>query len=502
MSYFVLLRDADDGSLRLLGPDVLSTREQALEAVSLALRDDPSLRSAGVFLAELEAASPILFVEPVPPPAPAAVEEPVGGGEPVASEVEAYEESAAEGAEVPTAAVFDYAAYEVAPETPAEAELPTEAPEPEPTLAAGEEPTAADEGALTEEQEEPQREPAEWQYAVAEEVESRVEPEPAFAEPGPVEPDVAPTITEAEPAITAPGPVLAEQGSAFAEPEPRPTEVETPFTAWEPAVTAAEAPEAPMPPAEQRMPEVIQTPEGELELEPVEASYVYAGAQAVPEVEPRAAEEAAVEAAEEQAWTPPLAGDQPPPEPIVEEASTAVDTSWPAATVAEDAEVLAAIASLGPPEEGLGSADAVESGGGDAASPAGETAEPESGAWPWTASVPMSAELPAPDEPVLAEFPITEELVEEPWSGAPPTEIAAGEVLHDVESPAAEPATPPEAATEAPVEEPAAFSPAYEPGGDLDLSHYTCDDCVYVNTCPKVGQLTPQECGSFQWRSS
>jgi len=45
------------------------------------------------------------------------------------------------------------------------------------------------------------------------------------------------------------------------------------------------------------------------------------------------------------------------------------------------------------------------------------------------------------------------------------------------------------------------FAAAYEPVGGLDLGEYTCDDCVYVNTCPKVGQSTPAECGSFQWKS-
>ena len=44
--------------------------------------------------------------------------------------------------------------------------------------------------------------------------------------------------------------------------------------------------------------------------------------------------------------------------------------------------------------------------------------------------------------------------------------------------------------------------PGYEAAGDLDLETYTCDDCVYSNTCPKVGQSTPAECGSFQWKSS
>lgn len=42
----------------------------------------------------------------------------------------------------------------------------------------------------------------------------------------------------------------------------------------------------------------------------------------------------------------------------------------------------------------------------------------------------------------------------------------------------------------------------YEVSGSLDMSAYTCNDCIYSNTCPKVGEVTPAECGTFQWRSS
>ena len=42
---------------------------------------------------------------------------------------------------------------------------------------------------------------------------------------------------------------------------------------------------------------------------------------------------------------------------------------------------------------------------------------------------------------------------------------------------------------------------AYEPG-ELALDSYTCDDCVYVNTCPKHHQDKPATCGSFQWRAN
>ncbi len=42
---------------------------------------------------------------------------------------------------------------------------------------------------------------------------------------------------------------------------------------------------------------------------------------------------------------------------------------------------------------------------------------------------------------------------------------------------------------------------AYEPSGELSLADYTCTDCIYSNTCPKVNDSTPEECGSFQWKA-
>jgi hypothetical protein len=55
------------------------------------------------------------------------------------------------------------------------------------------------------------------------------------------------------------------------------------------------------------------------------------------------------------------------------------------------------------------------------------------------------------------------------------------------------------AAAEA-VADPPADDRVYEPGA-LNMNEYTCDDCVYVNTCPNQHQKRPAECGSFQWRS-
>ncbi|KAF0208045.1 MAG: hypothetical protein Q8S43_05590 [Actinomycetota bacterium] len=48
---------------------------------------------------------------------------------------------------------------------------------------------------------------------------------------------------------------------------------------------------------------------------------------------------------------------------------------------------------------------------------------------------------------------------------------------------------------------PEAPTVAYEPAGDLSLADYTCSDCIYSNTCPKVNESTPAECGSFQWKA-
>lgn len=48
---------------------------------------------------------------------------------------------------------------------------------------------------------------------------------------------------------------------------------------------------------------------------------------------------------------------------------------------------------------------------------------------------------------------------------------------------------------------PEAPTTAYEPAGDLSLADYTCADCIYSNTCPKVNESKPAECGSFQWKA-
>ncbi len=46
---------------------------------------------------------------------------------------------------------------------------------------------------------------------------------------------------------------------------------------------------------------------------------------------------------------------------------------------------------------------------------------------------------------------------------------------------------------------PAPPAKAYEPG-DVDMDGMTCDDCVYVDTCPNKDEREPANCGSFQWK--
>jgi hypothetical protein len=163
-----------------------------------------------------------------------------------------------------------------------------------------------------------------------------------------------------------------------------------------------------------------------------------------------------------------------------------------------------------------------------------QSPEPEPVSWPWTNVVPV--EGVAPSEAALAvgpdEEPSPEErllTVEDPFgetastgdadapvatltsldsesaaevsmlSGVPEGEeafIPKPVILGDYEDAAA-------ASIVTTAEEPEgaeAAVPGYEAGSELDLAAYTCDDCVYSNTCPKAGESTPAECGSFQWK--
>lgn len=92
------------------------------------------------------------------------------------------------------------------------------------------------------------------------------------------------------------------------------------------------------------------------------------------------------------------------------------------------------------------------------------------------------------------------------YEDMPPAEVIPTPAVHDevVSEPtvAPEESAPFEVAPAQPDEAPISEQPGYEAEGELDLSAYTCEDCVYTNTCPKVGTVAPADCGAFQWRSS
>ena len=119
-----------------------------------------------------------------------------------------------------------------------------------------------------------------------------------------------------------------------------------------------------------------------------------------------------------------------------------------------------------------------------------------SGEWPWANIEAYPEEKPLAAEPGV-DAPYDEAAVDA--SALIVTDTPEGEdafipkpvIMGDYDTPSA----PDDAA-------PNDSGPGYEAAGDLDLEAYTCDDCVYSNTCPKVGQSTPAECGSFQWKSS
>lgn len=36
---------------------------------------------------------------------------------------------------------------------------------------------------------------------------------------------------------------------------------------------------------------------------------------------------------------------------------------------------------------------------------------------------------------------------------------------------------------------------------EIDIDAWSCEDCIYISTCAKSGELRPADCGSFQWRA-
>ncbi len=112
-----------------------------------------------------------------------------------------------------------------------------------------------------------------------------------------------------------------------------------------------------------------------------------------------------------------------------------------------------------------------------------------------------------PPEPLASAQPVTPEPTWEPPVSESDEEARIAEpmsALRDAPPLAQEPVEPAAPSTTAgpgPSETPEAAPAGYEPSGELELDAYTCQDCMYANTCPKVGQVRPADCGSFQWKA-
>jgi len=399
MSFFLVERERESGLLRLLSETLFDSREEALTELP-AIMADKAGGASEVFVADLDAATPVLFV-------------------------------------------------------------------PQPSSTA---PEAADESPAM----------------------------PEIDEPTPAE-EVKEEVAEVEEAIVAEAPAD--------EPEPEITETivaETPADEFESDLAAA-----------------LRRAANSLESEGIVPPESIPADVATPEVPSSLEDDAVAKIVAE------LAADSPATESAQPEAEPEALSD-----IAIEDDIAATIASLGAPEE----AEEAPASIAEEESPADE--------WPWANVVPVSepagddgaVEEPddtqdgAPEQPVemspdevdmvftsqdSADF-TPRPVIMGDYADAPVVEVPAEEVA-PVPEPEAELAAEPEPAqdsepvveiaveTQAPAEEASVADetpmPAYEPG-DVSLEEYTCEDCVYANTCPKAGSSSPAECGSFQWKTA
>jgi len=440
MGFFLLGRGRTAGELRLISTEEYPGRSEAIEALTrLSGEPDFGHRDAEVFVLDLDTGMPVVLVAPAAPAAVASVvvEEPA-------------EEPAAEPA--PSEAVTDIGAGVW--EAPVEPVEPIEPVEPavvelvEPIEPAVAEAMEADAQAET--------------VAVLEDVE---QDEPVAEEAS----DLAGALKRAAGALESEGIVAPESiGPAqVAETAIDTDDIEAvldqPWLAetGEP-VAADTAPRSAL--------------DLEAEFEPV----------VTPMPEPVAEPEAAVESAVEPTPEPePVTEPEPATEVAAEgepEVAEGADASWPWDTAgATAAEVAVAEA-------------AEEPAGAEGAEPVA-TAEPVASVEPASTFVPDPFEEPAPDPGDYLKVQIGDDssamgrtvvmgaYAEENEAGAEAAPLAQGDT--EIDSMLADLGRVGDASG--------------APGSDL--ADLTCDDCVYVNTCPNKEELDPSKCGNFQWRS-
>lgn len=105
-------------------------------------------------------------------------------------------------------------------------------------------------------------------------------------------------------------------------------------------------------------------------------------------------------------------------------------------------------------------------------------------------------------EPYVELFPESAPLLEtEPAVPAgPEAEAAEAQGAPEIE---AGPEAGPEPEAPTPEPEPVAWTarPVVLGTVEIDIEAWTCEDCIYISTCPNSGTVRPAECGAFQWRA-
>lgn len=302
--------------------------------------------------------------------------------------------------------------------------------------------------------------------------------------------DAASPVVVVPSAPSRPEPVAAEAPAAEAEAPEEPADqspslepVEEPYAA---AVVADAAEAAPVAdPAEETAPAVDETPAMSWTIPDTVDVPVEASADAAP-AEP-------VDGGQWPWDLPGAPGDDDPPAP----AADAVPADAPVADAAqedtsaveeqpasaEDAPVLA------PEAPDVEAPDVAASA---APAPSAEAADPADPLAPASDADPAASVEAAPEEPVAEDMhPAVDPLVA---IGDPPR--AADAVAEPQSVVDAELAAAAVKLSDAGV----GVDTGYE-GEPLNMNQYTCDDCVYVSTCPNQHQKKPSECGSFQWKS-
>jgi nicotinate-nucleotide--dimethylbenzimidazole phosphoribosyltransferase len=501
MRFFLVAHDRSSGSVRMVSEQTFDTRQEALDSLGSA-PGDASFDAVDLFVVDLETVTPVVVMRaaiPVAAPladawavsedallepgAPAGLLEPMEAEEgaglagsddtELASALRRAASQMEESGIAPAPTVEEVLAAQNGPLEAEAVEIAGAVPE--------EEATAEEEAA-------PPEEPADVPVEAVEEPAAVEEPVAVALPDEPAEQGADDLAAELE--AMAGAAVLVDYGVPPAD------EVSDAVQAGD-VPDVAEAPMPVEPPLSDDLAAVLEPAAGAetvwpWEAAPAEAPVAEAGLppiaepmgvasaaelEAVEPAAPEAAEPEAVEPAIAESWQPAEAAETSPEAPDCGDSmipSNGIDFTPRPVIMGDYGDPYADAAAT------MTAAEPVETGATSAEMPSVEPVDEAIEAVP---GEPVAADGPAPVG--LEELGIPSEWLESPAAQA--TIVPEGDLAEPIEAPMA-PAT---ASDETKVYEP-------EP---IKLDAYTCDDCVYVGTCPKAGQDGPATCGSFQWKS-